>query len=273
MPPAPGFMNPVLALLFCAVSASAFGAQAAADYSAVNRAGEQRMLSQRIVKAYGQIALGTMTRQAAEQLSDSLRRFEENIAALASAASRSEEATRARDSLLQAWAPLRAKVFEPATPESAWVLARMSDEVLARAERLVQALEPEPGAASAVSIAGRQRMLSQRVAKAYVLIALGLDTEQIRDELRGAARLFDAGLELLGARPETSPEIRREIEELSLQWEWLRNAIAIDGAVSYGLIVAESAEAILEIAERITTLYERAASADMARLRKVKDPS
>ena len=102
-------------------------------------------------------------------------------------------------------------------------------------------------------------MLSQRVAKAYVLIALGLDTEAMRNEMGSAAELFAAGLDVLGRRPDNTPEIQRELEELSLQWEWLWNAIAMDGAVSYRLIVAEAAEALLQIAERLTKLYERTA--------------
>ena len=69
-----------VASIFCPVAT-----QAAEERSLINRAGEQRMLSQRIVKAYGMMALGTMTRQAAEQLRDSVARFEANMASLASA--------------------------------------------------------------------------------------------------------------------------------------------------------------------------------------------
>jgi nitrate/nitrite-specific signal transduction histidine kinase len=256
----------VLAFVTAALTSAATAAEVR---SPLNRAGEQRMLSQRIVKAYAMMALGTMTREAAEQLRDSIARFEANTAALGGPARQSSKARQARDELMQAWTPFRAKLFELATPESVRTVARMGDEVLARAERLVVELEPEQSTPSVINIAGRQRMLSQRVAKAYVLIALGIDTDAIRKELARAAELSASGLDALGKLPDNTLEVRRELQELNLQWEWLWNAIALDSGVSYNVIVAEAAEAILQIAERLTRLYERVGPVgDVARVRK-----
>jgi PilJ/NarX-like methyl-accepting chemotaxis transducer len=259
-----------IALTFVAAALTCpLPAQAAEARSALNRAGEQRMLSQRMVKAYGMMALGTMTRPAAEQLRDSIARFEANMVALGGPARQELKVRQAREDLIRAWTPFRAKLFELATPESVRTLARMGDELLTRAEGLVLALEPREGVASVLNIAGRQRMLSQRVAKAYVLIALGIDIDAMRGELARAAELFVSGLDTLGKRPENTLEIRRELQELNLQWEWLSNAIAMDSGASYSVIVAEAAEAILQIAERLTQLYERAdIRGDVARLRK-----
>jgi Type IV pili methyl-accepting chemotaxis transducer N-term len=244
-------------------------ANAAEARSPLNRAGEQRMLSQRMVKAYGMMALGSMTRASAEQLRDSIARFEANMAALAGPSRDAPKVRQAREDLMQTWVPFRAKLFELATPESVRTLARMGDEVLARAERLVLALEPQHNVPSVINVAGRQRMLSQRVAKAYVLIALGIDTDAMRGELARAQALFVSGLDTLGKVPDNTVEIRRELQELNLQWEWLSNAIALDSGVSYNVIVAEAAEAILQIAERLTQLYERSAvRGDIASVRK-----
>jgi hypothetical protein len=110
---------------------------------------------------------------------------------------------------------------------------------------------------SLVNRAGRQRMLSQRLAKAYMLRTWGVDSAALRDELEATVSEFGRNLAELGAYRDNSPEIRHELEEIGLQWEWLRTAIEAEGAVTYRLIVAESAEAILLMTDRLTRLYEQ----------------
>jgi hypothetical protein len=61
------------------------------------------------------------------------------------------------------------------------------------------------------------------------------------------------------ARPENTDQIRSELQNLALQWEWLQTAVSNEGAVSYRLIVAEASEAILTAANRITRLYDQIA--------------
>jgi hypothetical protein len=60
-------------------------------------------------------------------------------------------------------------------------------------------------------------------------------------------------------RADNNAPLREEIDKLALQWEWLRTALATEGAESFRLILAEGGDAILELADRVTLLYQQSA--------------
>lgn len=245
-----------MAALLCGVHVLAGAAE---PMSLVNRAGEQRMLSQRVVKFYGQLGLGVVPAQSRAGLADSMRRFETNLDVLGPEAARAPDTAQAFDRLALAWKPIRAAASRPPTPESAQALARLAEDVLAAAEWLTRTMENASGRpiSQAINIAGRQRMLSQRVAKAYMLRSWGVDASSASAQMGTAVQEFGAALALLMARPENTDEIRGELQDLELQWDWLRSAVSAEGATSYPLIVAEASEAILVSTNRITRLYDR----------------
>ena len=49
----------------------------------------------------------------------------------------------------------------------------------------------------------------------------------------------------------------RALDKLALQWEWLRTALATEGAESFRLILAESGDAVTDIANEVTRLYQQ----------------
>jgi hypothetical protein len=103
-------------------------------------------------------------------------------------------------------------------------------------------------------------MLSQRLGKAYILYSWGGADASAAIEIEKVSEELSDRIELLGARVENTPEIRLEIEEIGLQWEWLQTAMSAEGAVSYRLVVVEAADSILESTDRLTRLYERLAT-------------
>jgi nitrate/nitrite-specific signal transduction histidine kinase len=242
----------VLALFAAGVHAS--------DAEAINLAGQQRMLSQRIVKSWCQIGLNVQPDLSNRQLDEAIRRFEANLKALDGAAV-GAEARGALGNLRAAWTPLRTTALGGIQQSRAVLLDARAEDVLMAAERLTRVLQDQTGASINrwVNLSGRQRMLSQRLVKSYMLRQWGVDNARLRDEMDSVQNEFSGALASMQQRADNSAPLRAEIDKLALQWEWLRTALATEGAESFRLILAEAGDAILELADQVTLMYQQSA--------------
>ncbi|WP_244861059.1 type IV pili methyl-accepting chemotaxis transducer N-terminal domain-containing protein [Aromatoleum petrolei] len=252
----------VLLWALLTVTVAYAGAQQGVSPGDINAAAELRMLSQRLAKSYVQLGLDVVPAAALEQLRDSTLRFERNLERMEILASALPSVAPAIKRLRGDWAALNTVVAEPADKTRALLASQRSLDVLDGAERLVDALEvaSDNGGARRINQAGKLRMLSQRVVKAYMLYSWGADTAASRHEMESAADEFGCGLTTLAALPENTADVRAELSEIALQWEWLRTALLVEGAGSYRLVVAEAADSILAATDRLVRLYQNSES-------------
>ena len=229
-----------------------------ADAAAINVAGQQRMLSQRIVKAWCQIGLNVLPTVSKAQLDEALRQFEVNLEALDIATS-TPEARNALAGLRAAWKPLRGAAAGVIRQSDAAQLDARAEDVLMAAERLTRTLQDQATAPASrwVNLAGRQRMLSQRLVKIYMLRQWGVDSARMREELESVQNEFSGALANMQQRPGNGTALAEELDKLALQWEWLRTALATEGAESFRLILAEGGDAVLDLAHEVTRLYQQ----------------
>ena len=241
--------------LVLAFALTAHWAQAA-DAAAINLAGQQRMLSQRIVKSWCQIGLNVLPAVSKAQLDEAVRLFESNLQALDIATS-SPEARNALAGLRAAWAPLRSGAAGVIRQSDAAQLDARAEDVLMAAERLTRVMQDQTSEPVSrwVNLAGRQRMLSQRLIKVYMLQQWGVTSATLRDETERVQNEFAGALASMQQQADNNPTLRTELDNLALQWEWLRTVLATEGADSFRLIMAEGGEAILQLADQITLLY------------------
>lgn len=229
--------------------------------AAIDAAGRQRMLTQRIVKAYCQIGLRVTPEVSRAQLDGAIRRFDRQLAELGASAPNAD----ARQALARVRAPwngLRRLASAAPSREGAQRLDAQSEIVLAAAQQLVVVLQDTAGTPQArlVNIAGRQRMLSQRMAKVYMLRAYGVDAPSLRDELDAARSEFEGALAALREAPENTPAIAQELDAVALQWEWFKGALELQGAESFVLVVGDASESILNSMDLVTAKYAVLAS-------------
>lgn len=230
---------------------------------AINKAGRQRMLSQRMAKAWLAIGQDVETVKAGRILAESMATFDRQLVELKAYAP--QPAIRATYQQLEGvWGEYKmALVGTQPKPEQASALLALDASVLQLAHQGTTQLEKLSGkpAGKLVNIAGRQRMLSQRSAKCYLSVTwAGSDPFQQR-ELETAKREFVDAMSVLDAASEATPTIREELSLARQQWVFFDNALSrIDRQARtprHSAEVLRSSENILQIMDRVTGLYAR----------------
>jgi hypothetical protein len=232
----------------------------------VNRAGQLRMLSQRLVK-HGLLRLaGVQVAKHQALQADSVQRIDANLALLGKNLSQptfGDLLARVVDT----WAALKTALgAEPVSGELAAIDA-LAERLLHDAEHLTASLE---NAGSVVQLrmlnmAGRQRMLSQRFAKAALLGVLesGDTRQQHQADMEAARQAFEQGLAYLNGLPLSTPDIRRTLESAALGWQQLltgadhvRRPAGRDRLLRLESLAAAS-ESLLDDFEQLSAQYER----------------
>lgn len=228
---------------------------------AINKAGRQRMLSQRMAKAYFQIGQQIDVDRSRKVLDQSVALFDRQLVELKNYAPAGET----RDTYLKlekAWLAYKDLLIgvAPSMDQGRKVLAA-SEEVLTLAQQGTVLFEKQSGtnAGRLVNVSGRQRMLSQRMAKFYQAQAWGVGDAQSAANLDKARKEFaDAHQELSNA-PVNTPGIREHLELVRQQWFFFENALAQKSGPDKRpqTAVATTSERILEEMESVVGLYER----------------
>lgn len=235
---------------------------AARDAEALNRSGQLRMLSQRLV-ALQALRLAPAPDVDAPALQATARRqAQRNLDHL----SRTLSAATLGD-LLQplqsAWAALEQALDGASRLEALAGLDQCAEALLVAAERLTRALEG--GSAlqtlSAVNLSGRQRMLGQRLLKQVLMGALLATPEgaQALSLAAATARDFDQALQRLQQLPLSSPAIRIALDAAAREWQRMQQGVREAGNETGRRQLALSAEALLACFEDLTGDYERSA--------------
>lgn len=223
---------------------------------AINRAGQLRMLSQRLVRVAAQALAGVDARRARVLRTQSAERVQDNLDHLA-ALELNEAGGRALSDVRVAWQGLEAALDARLAPGALIDIDARADALLSAAETLTGALEAH-GARRAlriVNICGRERMRAQRLAKDALLASI-LSQDAMRDRLAPTMEAFESALLELERAPLSSPEIRTALAAARDEWLQLVHGVRDVASAEGRAALVRSSDALVDTFDQLTASYE-----------------
>jgi len=228
---------------------------------AINKAGRQRMLSQRMGKAWLALLQNVEKTSAQLVLDKSMALFDRQLTELKGYAP-TPDVQSTYSKLETAWIDYKGALVGKAPSRSgATTLLQLDAKVLALAHQgTVQfeaALAKPVG--KLVNVAGRQRMLTQRMAKFYLAATLPVDASVAATEIGKARNEFITAMALLRNAPEATLRIKDELLLADAQWIFFDMALQQlqEGAQRPKPMsdIYVSSENLLAVMDRVTGMY------------------
>lgn len=250
----------VQSLAFFALLPAAHSASAQINLStAINRTARFRALSQRIAKAYTQTYLGVLPGTAKDVLATAQRLVQVGFEDIAKGQFNTDISRQIGNVRAQA-ATLASLVERAPNKDNVAAVAAQADKMLTVADQATAAMESLAPQSSAklINLAGRQRYLSQRMAKNYFLVAADLAGNPGREQLQADRAEFKQALRTLADAPISTNGIRNELALAQSQWVFFESAINRKPDSAGLSDVATTSERLLDVMNNLTTMYDDA---------------
>ncbi len=245
----------------------------------INLSGRQRMLTQKMSKEAFLVALKVEPEKNRQNLGRTMALFERTLIGLISgdAGLKLAKAPNARIAaqlgvVMELWKRFRPLVKRVAAGHADRAtlrqIARDNLPLLAEMNRAVKLFEKAAGADTAelavvINLSGRQRMLTQKMTKEYLLAALDIDRAANLKNLKGTMALFDRTLKGLldgddaqDLPPTTDPAIRAQLKKVMRLWDGFRPLLRRPATRENLLAVAHANLPLLAEMNRAVKMYE-----------------
>lgn len=277
----------LLGLLAGLLLSTGLAAPTAKEFAvAVNQSGRQRMLSQKMTKEFLLISQGIDRGLNKVELNKTIRLFDTTHLRLRNGDAEAGVPAPPDDSIKQQldvvdsiWTPFREALENGARGDvddkALAFVAKESHRLVTEMDKAVSAYEAaaaKAGFASSgavVNVAGRQRMLTQRMSKDILLLAIKVDTEAARKDLKWAKDLFEKSLKgLLDGDPTmnlpgtTNADIRLQLGQVSSEWKsfgaLVDEVLASDSTPAPDLLskVAQTNTRLLMECQKVVSAFE-----------------
>jgi nitrate/nitrite-specific signal transduction histidine kinase len=216
----------------------------------VNRAGQLRMLSQRLIKLVLLQVAGVQIQAQQARIADSVGRIDTNLALLTKSLSKPTFGDLLGQTVAT-WKLLKKALQGALQVDQLDQIDALAEALLQNAERLTSSLENAGAVAplQVLNVAGRQRMLSQRYAK-FALQG----SEAGMAEAKAA---IDQGLNYLNSIPLSTPDIRGALTAATQGWQQMLAGATQAARPAGQERLADASESLLDVFEQLSGHYER----------------
>jgi len=222
----------------------------------INIAGKQRMLSQRIAKDYLYVHKNIAMSKTEKELRDSLKNFFKSHKILTHSI-KDEEVNNLLDFVELSSSDFNQTINKPFTLDNAQLVLDLSESMLEGSQYVVDSLKNsiKIEESQIIEIAGKQRMLAQRIAKYYIAYQAGIkDLNTVRSMKRTIAE-FDKNLNILLTNKNNTVLIRKKINEVNKLWKIVHKFYNNIEKGGLPLIVFNTTDKITKKMNEITKLY------------------
>ncbi|MDH5388580.1 MAG: type IV pili methyl-accepting chemotaxis transducer N-terminal domain-containing protein [Gammaproteobacteria bacterium] len=226
--------------------------------SAINKAGRQRMLTQRIVATYSQIGQEITTQKSQRQLRGAIDLFEQQLSELKEYR-QSGKINEQLQRVTKSWDPIQKIAREPVQKSKAEELRILAEDALKASHRVVIMLQDESGTKKGelVNISGRQRMLSQRLSNLYMLQSWGFTSSEYTNDYSRALNEFKGALTELSSSTLSTKEINEKLNKARREFGMFERSSHHKNGEFIPLMIKMSADKLLTLMNDITHLYEQ----------------
>jgi DNA-binding PucR family transcriptional regulator len=222
----------------------------------INIAAKQRMLSQRIAKDYLYLHKNIAMSKTQKELTVSLENFFASHQILVQSI-KDDEIKNLLDFVKLSSNDFNTTIHEEFSLDNAQLVLDLSESMLEGSQYVVDSLKDsiEVEESQIIEIAGRQRMLAQRIAKYYIAYQSGIKDENTVKSMRESILAFDSNLNMLLINKNNTPTIRNKIDEVNKLWKIVHKFYNNIEKGGLPLIVFNTTDKITQKMNEITHLY------------------
>lgn len=222
----------------------------------IDIAGKQRMLSQRIAKDYLYIHKQIAVNKTEKELKISLDIFFKAQKTLIYSIE-DEEIKNLLDFVEISSDELNKTIHKPFSIENAQLILDLTESILEGSQYIVDSLKNsiKKEESKIIEIAGKQRMLSQRIAKYYIAYQSGIKDKNTVRSMKKTLNEFDKNLNRLLLNKSNTPLIKDKVDNINRLWKIVYRFYNNIEKGGLPLIVFNTTDKITKKMNEITELY------------------